>query len=46
MLTDPKYFAAERTGEFDVIGTPVQRSDASPAAPSSSRTSSRPGCCI
>jgi CO/xanthine dehydrogenase Mo-binding subunit len=28
MLTDPKYFAAERTGEFDVIGTPVQRSDA------------------
>ncbi len=28
MLTDPKYFAAERAGEFDVIGTPVQRSDA------------------
>jgi CO/xanthine dehydrogenase Mo-binding subunit len=28
MLTDPKYFTAERAGEFDVIGTPVQRSDA------------------
>ena len=28
MLTDPTYFEAERAGEFDVIGTPVQRSDA------------------
>ena len=25
---DPSYFAAERAGDFDVIGTPVQRSDA------------------
>jgi CO/xanthine dehydrogenase Mo-binding subunit len=25
---DPSYFAAEREGDFDVIGTPVQRSDA------------------
>ena len=25
---DPTYFAAERAGDFDVIGTPVQRSDA------------------
>src|SRR5919112_6250367 len=25
---DPTYFATERAGDFDVIGTPVQRSDA------------------
>jgi CO/xanthine dehydrogenase Mo-binding subunit len=25
---DPSYFRAERAGDFDVIGTPVQRSDA------------------
>jgi CO/xanthine dehydrogenase Mo-binding subunit len=25
---DPSYFSAERAGDFDVIGTPVQRSDA------------------
>jgi CO/xanthine dehydrogenase Mo-binding subunit len=28
LQTDTSYFAAEREGEFDVIGTPVQRSDA------------------
>jgi CO/xanthine dehydrogenase Mo-binding subunit len=28
LQTDTRYFAAEREGEFDVIGTPVQRSDA------------------
>jgi CO/xanthine dehydrogenase Mo-binding subunit len=28
LQTDPRYFAPEREGDFDVIGKPVQRSDA------------------